>query len=90
MDSGAVSENFSTIIFSASAHEVGTSFAIYPLHRNLEPIFAVDVMVAKPSVIAHPVLIDILVESWLNPIKTILLIVDSDVTADTTPRTDAI
>ena len=47
-------------------------------------------MVAEPPVITHPVLIDIFVESWLNSIESIFFIVNGDIAAYTTPRTDAI
>ena len=47
-------------------------------------------MVAESSVIAHPMLIDIFVESWLNSIESIFFIVNGDVAADAAPRTDAI
>ena len=63
---------------------------LFPLHRNLEPVFAIDVFVSEPTVIAHPVLVDVRVKTWLQAVNAILLEFNRNVTSHAATGTYAV
>ena len=59
-------------------------FVINAFKWDLEPIIAVDLVVTEPTIVTHPMLVNVFVEAWLNSVYTVCFIFDSNIATDTT------